>query len=106
MPTEHEELQASLSSNKPVLKLERKEESERELPIEMVARALGAPYWTSIPASATGMGFEGPGWLLAGVMAGNKLGAEHPISKSKLLELGEEAASHSIGHSAHPKKKG
>lgn len=99
MPTDVKE---SLASSAP----KKEEETERELPIEMVAKSLGDPYWTSIPASATGAAYEGPGWLLAGVMAGNRLGAEAPITKSKLTKLGEEAAGHTMGHSAHPKKKG
>lgn len=80
-------------------------ESERELPIEMVAKELGAPWWTTIKASATTQAFDGPGWLLAGVMAGNRLEPGTPITKSKLLELGDEASKHTLGYSAHPKKK-
>lgn len=81
------------------------EAAEQPLPIEHAARALGGAFWTSIPASATAQAFEGPGWLLAAVVAGNKLESTTSITKSKLQELGKEASSHAFGHSAHPLTK-
>lgn len=93
-------------------------QAEREVPILELGRELGkelgSAWWTrteldgaTVDGKATRVvAFDGPGWLLAGVMAGNKLDAGHTITKSKLLALGEEAANIQIGVHTHSPRKG
>jgi len=87
---------------------------EREAPILELAKELGPPWWvhTEIDGATVNgqptraVAYDGPGWLLAGVMAGNKLDPGHVLTKSKLLELGEEAANIPIGVHTHSPRKG
>ena len=71
------------------------------LPLFEVARRLGDPWWSRVE----GQGFhgkpvvlqDGPGWLLAAVMAGARLDEHALTTEAELRGLGEEAKAVSIG---------